>query len=354
MRVLHLTRDFPPRNAGGISTAVGGMVRALDTRGVRSSIVSFDAWRPLRNGGVTEPASIEGNVMRVTSPAHHDHIIAFGREAKPDVVHVHDGLLWEYASAFGANKSVFTMHVAHAVLRRLRGSSQATMSEDTQVRAMAEADVVTVPCAALALDGAVRIPFGIDPPEQHSSSPRSGVLFAARLTDIKGVAEMFEAMEAVCAAHTDVTLRIAGGLIENRKAERRRKRRFDDTASPRLATATTWLGWLGRDALESEYRRAAILIAPSWHETYGLTVLEAMAHGVAVVASDVHGHAELVDHGRTGLLFPPRDAASLANAIGELVSQPARARRLGEAAAIEVRRQRSWSRLIGDWVEIYR
>jgi hypothetical protein len=135
MRVLHLTRDFPPRNAGGISTAVGGMVGALQTRGIQTSVVSFDAWRPLRDGRYSEPAKIEGNVLRVRSPAHHDDIVAFGRDAKPDVVHVHDGMLWEYASAFGASKSVFTMHVAHAVLRQLRGLHRATMSETTQARA---------------------------------------------------------------------------------------------------------------------------------------------------------------------------------------------------------------------------
>ncbi len=359
MRILHLTRDYPPKNAGGISTAVGGLVRALQSRNVRSSVISFDAWRPARGSTGQPPPERRGDVLRVSSPAHHDAILAFGKETKPAVLHVHDGLLWEYGQQIAAPKKVFTMHVAHAVLRRLRGADVPTMSESAQARAIAEADTVTVPCAALlkTLPGQGHaLAFGIDERDATytPSRAREGVLFAARWADIKGVHEVFEAMATVCAERDDVGFRFAGGLIANRKAERRWRKRLQQSASPELASATQWLGWLDRGALADEYRRAAILVAPSWHETYGLSVLEAMAHGVAVVASNVDGHAELIEHQRTGWLVPARQAAPLADAILTLLNAPDRARDLGEAAAEEVRDRRMWSQRIDAWLEIYR
>ena len=149
-------------------------------------------------------------------------------------------------------------------------------------------------------------------------------------------------------------LTIAGGLIENRKSERRWRRRFEENASPSLQARTTWLGWLDKDALGAAYRRAALLAAPSWHETYGFSVLEAMAHGVAVIASDVSGHASLIAHERSGWLVPPRDVDALANALQHLGTATSLARELGMAAIDETRAKRSWATLCSSWLEAYR
>ena len=62
-----------------------------------------------------------------------------------------------------------------------------------------------------------------------------------------------------------------------------------------------------------------------------LVLLEAMSHGRPVVATGLDGILEVIEDGQTGLLVPHRDAAALAQAIGRLVSDPALARRLGEA-----------------------
>jgi glycosyltransferase involved in cell wall biosynthesis len=96
------------------------------------------------------------------------------------------------------------------------------------------------------------------------------------------------------------------------------------------------------------------VVAPSWHETYGFTVLEAMAQGAAVIATDVDGHADLVDHGRTGWLVPPRSPGDLANAIAALLDDPEGARQLGDNAALVARRERAWPQLVDAWLEVYR
>ena len=68
-----------------------------------------------------------------------------------------------------------------------------------------------------------------------------------------------------------------------------------------------------------------------------MSLLEAAALGVPVVASAVGGVPELVDDGRAGLLVPPGDAAALAAALGRLAQDPHLARRLGEAGRDGVR-----------------
>ncbi|HEX5012274.1 MAG TPA: glycosyltransferase family 4 protein [Planctomycetota bacterium] len=84
--------------------------------------------------------------------------------------------------------------------------------------------------------------------------------------------------------------------------------------------------------------RADVAVVPSlWYEAFGLTIREAFLAGVPVVASGHGALAEAVEDGRTGLLFAPGDAASLADALRRLRDDPALAERLAAAAAGHVR-----------------
>jgi glycosyltransferase involved in cell wall biosynthesis len=74
-----------------------------------------------------------------------------------------------------------------------------------------------------------------------------------------------------------------------------------------------------------------VLVVPSLTEGTPLTVLEAMAVGVPIVASAVGGIPDQVRHGKEGLLVPPNDTVALGDALLELLQDPGRARRLGEA-----------------------
>jgi glycosyltransferase involved in cell wall biosynthesis len=98
-------------------------------------------------------------------------------------------------------------------------------------------------------------------------------------------------------------------------------------------TNTEFLGHLDRAALDRLVRDASFAVVPSeWYENCPYAMLEAMAGGKALIASNLGGMAELVQHDVTGLTFPPRDAAAVAAAIGRLGSDSALAVRLGSAA----------------------
>ena len=75
-----------------------------------------------------------------------------------------------------------------------------------------------------------------------------------------------------------------------------------------------------------------VFVMPSRSEAWGLAALEAMAHGVPVIASDIGGLREIVEHGRSGWLVPAGDVAALARAIKEADADPDRLRVAGLAA----------------------
>jgi glycosyltransferase involved in cell wall biosynthesis len=78
---------------------------------------------------------------------------------------------------------------------------------------------------------------------------------------------------------------------------------------------------------------ADICVIPSvWQDAFSLAVLEAMARGRAVIATQVGGIPELVEHEVTGLLVPSADEHALAEALARLLRDPAEIARLGEAA----------------------
>jgi glycosyltransferase involved in cell wall biosynthesis len=93
-----------------------------------------------------------------------------------------------------------------------------------------------------------------------------------------------------------------------------------------------WVGWLDDRAKASALREADIFVLPSTSEGLPMALLEAMAHGLAIVVTRVGGMPDVVTDGVEGLLVPPGDAPALAGALAELAGAPERARALGYAA----------------------
>ena len=139
---------------------------------------------------------------------------------------------------------------------------------------------------------------------------RSGVLFVGRLAPEKGIEVLGEAWGNVAHRAPALTLRVAGvGAQDWRLANQH---------------GVTLLGALGKAAVRAEMQRAQVLVLPSiWYENMPLTLIEAYACGLPVIASRIGALAELVEHGETGLLFEPGDARGLADALQWDTSYPA-------------------------------
>jgi glycosyltransferase involved in cell wall biosynthesis len=99
---------------------------------------------------------------------------------------------------------------------------------------------------------------------------------------------------------------------------------------------------------------AACFVLTSDYEGCPLSVLEAMAAGVPVVATAVGGVPELVVDGETGLLVGPRAPDEVAEAVGQLFDNPAVARTMGAAGRARVREQFTLERMVAALDELYR
>jgi glycosyltransferase involved in cell wall biosynthesis len=112
-----------------------------------------------------------------------------------------------------------------------------------------------------------------------------------------------------------------------------------------------FVGW--RDDAAEAPLAAHVACIPSRMESFPYVALEAMACARPVVASDVDGLSEVVEHGRTGLLVPPEDGAALAAALDELAADPALRRRMGEASHARVRSTFRADEMVERTIEVY-
>jgi glycosyltransferase involved in cell wall biosynthesis len=108
-----------------------------------------------------------------------------------------------------------------------------------------------------------------------------------------------------------------------------------------------------RDDLAELLPCLALLVHPALMEGLGVSLLQAAAAGVPIVASRVGGIPEAIEDGVTGLLVPPGEAAALAQALRALLTDPARRERLGQAGAERVRRVFSVDEMVEGNLRVY-
>ena len=165
--------------------------------------------------------------------------------------------------------------------------------------------------------------YGIEagpPPPPPPDVPRLAVV--GRLVPIKGHDVLLRALALVREQLAEVALEVAGhGPLE---AELR--------ASVSRLGIVDVVSFLGRVAPPRPvFERAEVVVVPSFGEGFGMVALEAMERSRPVVASDVGGLPEIVEHGRTGLLVPSGDADALAEALVAVAGDSARAAMMGAA-----------------------
>ncbi len=115
----------------------------------------------------------------------------------------------------------------------------------------------------------------------------------------------------------------------------------------------TW--FLGKQNLiENYYSIADVLLFPSEYESFGLTALEAMSCALPVVATRNSGLSEVVDHGVSGTLCPVGDVDALSDAMVEILSNPEKAREMGEAGRRRALRCFQAKTVAENYMSVYR
>jgi len=167
----------------------------------------------------------------------------------------------------------------------------------------------------------VHIPNFIDVERfQPWYEPEDYFVYCGRLTAVKGIRTLVEAMAQLRTSH----LYIAGHgeLEEELKA-------YVD--AQQLSNHITFLGHLNTPELITLIQRARFMVSPSeWYENYPMTVLEALACGTPVIGANIGGIPELVKNNETGLLFEAGNVQMLVEKINELLHDPAKAIAMGQ------------------------
>jgi glycosyltransferase involved in cell wall biosynthesis len=125
---------------------------------------------------------------------------------------------------------------------------------------------------------------------------------------------------------------------------------LDRVSGSATSGQVSFTGPRGGATLASAYGAADLLVAPTRLETYGMTVTEALAHGVPVIASDTGGVAEALgatELGRPGVLVPPGDDEALAAELGRWLTEPEHRARLRAAASARRETLPRWDEAAG-------
>jgi len=256
------------------------------------------------------------------------------------VVHCHHALRWPEALSLAQRlgvPAVKTVHILQARQSRLRSVTSATRSERLQAQALVEADRLTIathaarallledhpaldPERVIVLPLAPRLPVAPRASDAHVGP----IVAATRFDPLKGTDLLIEVVAQVlrepAVAAPSRQFVIAGGLPDNARAEARWRDAFMAALTPEERPRLTFSGWLGEAALAELLARAALYVTTSRLETCGLGLMEAVAAGCPVVATDLAVHREVAGpHAH----YAAADAHAFARAIDTLLSATA-------------------------------
>lgn len=188
------------------------------------------------------------------------------------------------------------------------------------------------------------IPNGVDAERFRRSVPLArwqdgtrNILFVGRFEPRKGLLDLLKAYRILRKTGVEGRLLVVGAGPQEREARR--------YVAIRRLVGVEFLGRVSDDEKIQLFRTADVFVSPATGgESFGIVLLEAMAAGAPIVASDIHGYKGVVRRGREGLLVPPRDPKQLAASIARLLGDRELAAEMG-AAGLARAEDFSWPRV---------
>ena len=293
------------------------------------------------------PMPVGGSIARISlSPRLPSRVKAVFEGEQFDIVHIHEPLIPMLSLAalqFSKSVKVGTFHACH---NTPRGYHYWHWILKRYIKRLDGRIAVSKPArdfVARHFPGDYRIiPNGIDfehfaadvPPIEEFSDGKVNILFLGRLEKRKGFDYLLRAYGRVKREFPDSRLVVVGpGTRLRRKYVRRvGKMRLKDVV---------FAGYASYDELSRYYRTADVFCAPATgEESFGIILLEAMAAGRPIVASNISGYASVVNNGVEGLLVPPRDEEALAHAISALIGDRVLRQQMGTRGRVTAEKYR--------------
>lgn len=371
MRVAMFSDYFPPHLGGGVEKVVLELSRGLAAAGVDLDVYT------LRTAGGAEFEEIDGfrvhraaafdltstlRLQSAVSPSLIAKVACELRANPPDIIHAHSHFFFSSIVAAASARLlgrplVTTLHLGSLEAMPLAQRLPVLVYERSLGRAIVAASDRVIAVSQAVADYAQRYGAG---PEKTMVQPnavdckvyypaktrgRRPVRFAfvGRLIQNKGPQYLIEAVPQLLAIAPEAEIWFVGDgplrvWLENRAGE---------------LGLTGRVSFFGTRADVPELlRQCDVFIRPSLMEGMPLTVLEAMATGLPVIATPVGGTAEIVEHEVTGLLVDPGEVDQLGQAMQRLLNTRLR-NRLGEEARRRVEADFGWPRIVQDTLALY-
>ena len=356
-RVVIVGKGAPER--GGIPSY---LALILDSRLAQEFDLEFVnlAGRPQVGGRATI-----GNTIRTVSDAGRVWRVARGA----DVVHIHSALapgvtliragILALAGRLAGARTIVHGHGGRIELwlttpARRRVARIALLAADTVVAVSGGALAAlerALPSKSVQLveNGVDTVRFSRPDGDHGGGSGTPRILFVGTLTPRKGVLDLCVAsdrMEALGVAHEVL---LVGGMPDEGPDARREVLAAAETRPGRVVVC----GARSPEEMPATYCAADVFCLPSWWEAMPLSILEAMATGLPVVATNVGDVSRIVEDGVTGVVVAPRDPDALAAALAGLLADPDRRSQLGAGGRRTAETQWSSERTIGRLDDLY-
>jgi glycosyltransferase involved in cell wall biosynthesis len=153
------------------------------------------------------------------------------------------------------------------------------------------------------------------------------ILFVGTVWKNKGGPELIEAFKQVLKRHPKAQLRIVG-------------------CSPRINVPNCHvIGRISLEAVRKEYENASLFCLPTWRESFGISYIEAMNTGLAVVGSDFGAMPDFIVNGENGYRVRPGDIGALAEVLIKMLESPQLLQRFGQCSALKARENYTWDKV---------
>ena len=186
---------------------------------------------------------------------------------------------------------------------------------------------------------------GVSPIDEFGDG-KINILFVGRLEKRKGLDYLIE-------AHKHIKQEIPNSRLIIVGPGTRLRNKYEKRVAQNGLKDVVFVGCVSHDELPRYYKTADIVCAPATgKESFGIVLLEAMALGKPVVASNIDGYASIMTHGVEGLLVPPRDEKALAQALVSLMASESLRQQMGAKGRLTAA-EYDWKRIVQRVVDYY-
>lgn len=363
MRILYWTQRFWP-HIGGVEVHATRFLPQMQERGFSFAVLTSPGERNLPAHDCFQGIPVHRlrfeEALASRDPAHiarmRGHVTELLHTVRPDLVHLHltDASVLFHLLSRAAHPCPTLLSL------RVTLEGELNRADSLLFKALSSADWITANSAAVLSGLHEQLPAtasrssvvlnALDPsPLAPSPLPFTPpvLLLLGRAVPDKGFDVALRALPAILRRqpHTRLVIAGAGPALPELQALSR---------DAGLEEHIHCLGWVEPEHVPALINTATLVLVPSrWKEAFGLVALQAASQGRPVVASRVGGLPEVVAEGETGLLVPKEDPEALAEAVLQLLTDPDRAIRLGEAGRRRAREQFSWETHLDAFSRLY-